>query len=48
MNYVGKLKLKSHNTSYCLIQVATEAGLQAPVIYWNRIKDKFLTDNENF
>jgi hypothetical protein len=23
----GKLKLKSHNTSYCLIEVATKAGL---------------------
>jgi hypothetical protein len=27
MHYKGKLKLKSHNTSYCLIEVATKAGL---------------------
>ena len=23
----GKLKLRSHNTSYCLIEVVTKAGL---------------------
>jgi hypothetical protein len=27
MHYKGKLKLKSHNTSYCLIEAATRAGL---------------------
>jgi hypothetical protein len=27
MHCEGKLKLKSHNTSYCLIEVVTKAGL---------------------
>jgi hypothetical protein len=27
MYYEGKLKLRSHNTSYCLIEVVTKAGL---------------------
>ena len=27
MHCEGKLKLSSHNTSYCLIEVATKAGL---------------------
>ena len=27
MYYEGKLKLMSNNTSYCLIQVVTKAGL---------------------
>jgi len=29
MNFEGKLKLKSHNASYCLIEVVTKAGLTA-------------------
>jgi len=27
MYWEGKLKLKSHNTSYCLIEVVTKVGL---------------------
>jgi len=27
MHCEGKLKLRSHNTSYCLIEVVTKAGL---------------------
>jgi len=27
MHYEEKLKLRSHNTSYCLIEVVTKAGL---------------------
>jgi len=27
MQYEGKSKLRSHNTSYCLIEVITKAGL---------------------
>jgi len=27
MHYKGKLKLRSHNTSYCFIEVVTKAGL---------------------
>jgi len=27
MQCEGKLKLRSHNTSYCLIEVVTKAGL---------------------
>jgi hypothetical protein len=26
MHYKGKLKLMSHNTTYCLIEVVTKAG----------------------
>ena len=29
MQYEGKFKLRSHNTSYCLMQVATKTGLTA-------------------
>jgi len=27
MHYEGKLKIRSHNTNYCLIKVVTKAGL---------------------
>jgi len=29
-----KLKLSSYNTSYCLIQVVTKAGLTVPIKYY--------------
>ena len=44
MHCEGKLKLRSHNTSYCLIEVVTKAGLTVPmqsvpiitkVVSWN-------------
>jgi hypothetical protein len=31
MHCEGKLKLRSHNTSYCLIEVVTKAGLTVPM-----------------
>ena len=36
MHCVGKLKLRSHNTSYCLIEVVTKAG-------WTVIKNVLLS-----
>jgi hypothetical protein len=33
MHCEGKLKLMSYNTSYCLIEVVTKAGL---TVYWNK------------
>ena len=35
MHCEWKSKLRSHNTSYCLIQVVTKAGL---TVYWKFIK----------
>jgi hypothetical protein len=35
MHCEGKLKLKSHNTSYCLIEVVTKAGLTvSPFVHY--------------
>jgi hypothetical protein len=33
MHCEGKLKLRSHNTNYCLIEVVTDAGLTV-IFYW--------------
>ena len=35
MHCEGKLKLRSHNTSYCLIEVVTKAGLTVHVLWKN-------------
>ena len=35
MHFEGKLKLRSHNTSYCLIEVVTKAGLTVHVLWKN-------------
>jgi hypothetical protein len=32
MHYEGKLKLSSHDTSYCLTEVVTKAGLTVMLI----------------
>jgi len=37
MHSGGKLKLRSHNTSYCLIEVVTKAGL---TVYYIINKEK--------
>jgi hypothetical protein len=40
MHCEEKLKLRSHNTSYCLIEVVTKAGLSVLLTYHQRnIKD---------
>jgi hypothetical protein len=47
MHCKGKLKLRSHNTSYCLIEVVTKAGLivySTNIIsckYWSNIYKNF-------
>jgi hypothetical protein len=33
MNYDGKLKLRLHNTTCCLIEVVTKAGLTVDVAW---------------
>ena len=33
MHCEGKLKLRSHNTSYCLTEVVTKAGLTVIIVY---------------
>jgi hypothetical protein len=40
MHCEGKLKLKSHNTSYCLIEVVTKAGLTVHIYIQKKISVK--------
>jgi hypothetical protein len=40
MHCEGKLKLRSHHTSYCLIEVVTKTGLTVPGIYIGLIQWK--------
>ena len=45
MHCEGKLKLRSHNTSYCLIEVVTKAGLTVSL---NQIKRRSMVFNATF
>ena len=40
MHLEGKLKWKSHNTSYCLIEVVTKAGITVPDMTDRQMKQK--------
>ena len=37
MHCEGKLNLKSHNTSYCLIEVVTKAGLTVVELFPHQV-----------
>lgn len=37
MHYAGKLNLRSHNSSYCLIKVVIKAGLTACIKYHTNV-----------